>query len=102
MIRFDPFLVQGNVFRLRIKPFQTILQRRLTQRNVLNGTPEPTITQLTPITNAAYLHYPVTYLICTNDQAVSMVVQEMMVEGCVKAAADVRREVCEVSYASPR
>ena len=36
--------------------------------------------QLTPISNAAYQHYPVTYLFCENDQALPVEVQRMMVE----------------------
>lgn len=43
--------------------------------------PSPVIAQETVITYAAYKHYPVTYLYCTDDQASPLEYQEMMVKG---------------------
>ena len=42
--------------------------------------PVLTKTQFSPISNAGYKHYPVTYLYCDNDQALPPQVQKMMVE----------------------
>ncbi|MCJ1377259.1 hypothetical protein MMC17_000351 [Xylographa soralifera] len=43
--------------------------------------PHPAIAQLTPISYAAYMYHPVTYLYCENDQALPLEVQKMMVVG---------------------
>jgi hypothetical protein len=40
----------------------------------------PAVAQLTPITNAAYLYHPVTYLFCENDQALPLFLQQEMVK----------------------
>lgn len=42
--------------------------------------PCPAIAQMTPITHAAYLHHPTTYLFCENDEALPIEVQKMMVD----------------------
>ncbi|KAH8881127.1 alpha beta-hydrolase [Thozetella sp. PMI_491] len=39
----------------------------------------PAVAQLTAITQAAYLHYPSTYLFCDNDQGIPLFLQEQMV-----------------------
>ncbi|KAI4594704.1 hypothetical protein KJ359_007507 [Pestalotiopsis sp. 9143b] len=44
----------------------------------------PASTQTTPITHLAYLHHPVSYLYCTEDQALPYVVQQMMVRNVCK------------------
>ena len=44
--------------------------------------PHPAIAQLTPLTYAAYKKHPVSYLYCTNDEALPLSVQQMMVAGC--------------------
>lgn len=41
--------------------------------------PCPAIAQMTPITHAAYLHHPTTYLYCENDGGLPLEVQKMMV-----------------------
>ncbi|MCJ1394755.1 hypothetical protein MMC18_007635 [Xylographa bjoerkii] len=43
--------------------------------------PHPAIAQLTPISYAAYMHPPVTYLYCEKDEALPLEVQKMMVAG---------------------
>ncbi|ETS76281.1 hypothetical protein PFICI_11668 [Pestalotiopsis fici W106-1] len=44
----------------------------------------PAVTQITPITHLAYLHHPVRYLYCTDDQALPYAAQQMMVQNVCK------------------
>lgn len=44
----------------------------------------PASTQTTPITHLAYLYHPVSYLYCTEDQALPYGVQQMMVRNVCK------------------
>ncbi|MCJ1319209.1 hypothetical protein MMC15_004544 [Xylographa vitiligo] len=59
--------------------FYNDLPQQQQQRWVSELKPHPVVTQLTPISYAAYMHYPVTYLYCENDQALPLKVQKMMV-----------------------
>ena len=42
--------------------------------------PHPAIAQKTPLTYVAYKYHPATYLYCTEDQALPVQVQQMMVK----------------------
>ena len=55
----------------------------------------PANAQLTPLTYTAYKKYPVSYLYCTNDQALPISVQEMMVAGC---GVDVQTYSCTAGH----
>lgn len=50
------------------------------QRWLAENKPCPAIAQQTPITQAAYLYHPVTYLYCEGDAALPLAVQQMMVQ----------------------
>jgi len=41
--------------------------------------PHPAVAQLTPLTYTAYLHHPVSYLLCTRDEALPIEAQKGMV-----------------------
>ena len=55
----------------------------------------PAIAQLTPLTYVAYKHHPMSYLYCTNDQALPLQVQEMMVGGC---GVNVETHSCDAGH----
>jgi hypothetical protein len=57
--------------------------------------PVPLITQTTPITYAAYQHFPVTYLYCTKDQGIPLALQEMMVQN---SGVAFKKEICDASH----
>lgn len=57
--------------------------------------PVPLITQTTPITYAAYKHFPVTYLYCTKDQAMPLALQKMMVKN---SGVEFKEESCDASH----
>jgi len=57
--------------------------------------PGPAIAQMTAVTYAAYQHHPVTYLFCTNDQALQPEIQQMMVKGM---GVDVKTESCDSGH----
>lgn len=51
--------------------------------------------QLTPLTRAAYRYIPSWYLLCENDQAIHLDVQEMMIKG---SGVDIRTESCSAGH----
>jgi pimeloyl-ACP methyl ester carboxylesterase len=59
----------------------------------------PSTPQLDPITQAAYLHHPVTYLYCEDDQGIPIALQEMMV-GKVRESTgiEIRKERCHAGH----
>lgn len=59
--------------------------------------PCPAITQLQPVTYSAYVHHPVTYLVCENDNAVP---QRKMLADVEKLYQGVRFEIetCEAGH----
>jgi hypothetical protein len=61
--------------------FYNDLSKEEQDRWVAELAPGPAIAQMTPITYAAYQHYPTTYLYCSGDQALPLEIQEMMVKG---------------------
>lgn len=61
--------------------------------------PCPAIAQLTPITHAAYLHHPVTYLFCEKDEALPLSVQQMMVQKVSEGTGiTVETETCTAGH----
>ncbi len=57
--------------------------------------PHPANAQLSPLTYTAYKKHPVSYLYCTDDEALPFSVQEMMVAGC---GLDVRTHSCSAGH----
>ena len=57
--------------------------------------PHPAIAQMTPISYAAYMHHPVTYLYCKNDQALPWEIQKLMVAG---SGQHFQTEICESGH----
>jgi pimeloyl-ACP methyl ester carboxylesterase len=60
--------------------------------------PHPASAQLTPLTYLAYKHHPVTYLFCTDDQALPYGVQKTMVENAQEAGLEVQTETFNTSH----
>lgn len=54
--------------------------------------------QLTPITFAAHLHHPVTYLVCEKDEAIPAFIQRKMVEDARKENSAVIVEICSAGH----
>ena len=53
----------------------------------------------TPVTNVAYLYFPVTYLFCENDKAIDIKVQKRMVETVEKSTGiKMDKETCDASH----
>lgn len=57
--------------------------------------PVPTTTQVATIDYAAYQHYPSTYLYCTEDQALPLELQEMMVG---RSGVEFDKEECTAGH----
>jgi pimeloyl-ACP methyl ester carboxylesterase len=57
--------------------------------------PHPAIAQLTPLTYTAYLHHPVYYLFCENDEALPLDLQKMMVSN---TPVDFKTESCSAGH----
>lgn len=57
--------------------------------------PHPANAQLSPLTYTAYKKHAVSYLYCTDDEALPFSVQEMMVAGC---GLDVRTHSCSAGH----
>ncbi|KAJ4358663.1 uncharacterized protein N0V89_003247 [Didymosphaeria variabile] len=60
--------------------------------------PNAAHTQATPITHAAYLYHPVTYLFCEKDEALPLEVQEQMVEKVRALGVKVVEERCAAGH----
>ena len=60
--------------------------------------PTPTVTQTTPLTYVAYMHHPVSYLFCTNDAALDVEIQKMMVARLEKNGIEVHTETCSSGH----
>jgi hypothetical protein len=61
--------------------------------------PCPAIAQMTPITYAAYLYRPTTYLLCENDQGLPLEVQKMMVsQACQEGNIVIDTESCTAGH----
>jgi hypothetical protein len=59
----------------------------------------PAVTQFTAITQAAYLHHPITYLYCESDAALPFEVQKIMVQmRSQETGIDIRTETCTASH----
>jgi hypothetical protein len=59
----------------------------------------PDVTQTTPITNAAYLHHPVTYLFCENDQALPLFLQQSMVKTIEESTGiSIEKATCDAGH----
>jgi hypothetical protein len=58
----------------------------------------PTTQQRTPITQAAYMYHPVSYLFCENDQALPIEVQKGMVGKVRALGVNVETETCGSSH----
>jgi hypothetical protein len=52
----------------------------------------------TPVTQAAYLWHPVTYLLCEDDKALPLQIQQLMVDNARKAGAKIETESCSASH----
>jgi hypothetical protein len=62
-------------------------------------TKSPAIAQLTPLTNAAYLHHPVTYLICEKDKALPVFLQQAMVKSIEETTGvKIQQVVCDSGH----
>jgi hypothetical protein len=56
-------------------------------------------TMADPLTNAAYLQFPVTYLFCENDKAIDIATQKQMVENIEKSTGiKIDKETCDASH----
>ena len=62
--------------------------------------PCPAITQLQPVSYAAYLHHPVTYLVCEDDQGLPAFLQKQMVADVEKLNPGVKfkMESCDSGH----
>ena len=58
----------------------------------------PRESNYTPISYAAYLHHPVTYLFCENDRGLPLEVQKMMVEKVKSQGVRVVEETCSAGH----
>jgi pimeloyl-ACP methyl ester carboxylesterase len=59
----------------------------------------PAKTQTTPITHAAYLYHPVTYLFCENDQAIPLFIQQSMVKKIEETTGiAIQKETCDAGH----
>lgn len=58
----------------------------------------PTTQSTTPITQAAYMYHPVTYLFCENDRALPIEVQKGMVDKIRGLGVNIETETCEASH----
>lgn len=61
--------------------------------------PSPTGPQFIPISHAAYLHYPVTYLFCERDEVLPLGIQQMMVQKVTeRAGISIETETCTAGH----
>jgi hypothetical protein len=58
----------------------------------------PAIAQCTPITHAAYMFHPVTYLFCEEDQALPYEMQQMMVQNAKSGGVEFVEEHCHAGH----
>ncbi len=54
----------------------------------------PRATNYDPITHAAYIYHPVTYLFCEKDEALPIFVQKMMVDKVREHGVKIDEETC--------
>lgn len=60
--------------------------------------PHAWTTKIAPATNAAYLRIPAPYLLCVNDRAIPLFVQELMMENARNKGAQVDTEKVKTSH----
>ena len=60
--------------------------------------PTPAVIQTTPLTYVAYMHHTVSHLFCTNDAALDVETQKMMVAGLEKNGIEVHTETCSSGH----
>ena len=66
--------------------------------SLLNKSPRES--NYTPISHAAYLYHPVTYLYCEKDNALPLEIQKMMAEKVKKQGVHVDEESCVAGHSS--
>jgi hypothetical protein len=59
----------------------------------------PAVTQTTPLTNAAYLHHPITYLFCEQDHGLLLFLQQGMVKTIEESTGiSIEKATCDASH----